>query len=450
VRPTAKDAAAHIPHARRRTELGLLVLGSLIVVCAYVLAAVGTTSKIPPNLGWFLAIVLGLSLAAHLANRLYAPDANPVLLPIATFLNGLGYVMIARIDQHLARLQAGWTAVGVASYLVTLMVIRRSRDLDRYRYLLLLAAVALMLAPLVPHLGRTINGARLWVYIGPINGQPVELAKLALCIFFASYFTERRELLSVPTYRIGNRLVLDPRPLGPILVAWGFTMLVLAAERDIGFALLIFVLFITMLWLATGRALWLATGLVLFAVGAFISSHLFWQVHQRVTAWLHPWSHASGSAFQLVQGLYGMGLGGLTGTGLGYGYLPPAYHTFPFPYSDYMFASFGEEMGLLGTSIIVIAFVLLAGNGLRVAQQARTEFAKLTAAGLTLILGLQAFVIMAGIVRLLPLTGITLPFMAYGGSSLIANYVLLALLMRISDEGGRPAVASQATALQAT
>ncbi|HXX90954.1 MAG TPA: FtsW/RodA/SpoVE family cell cycle protein [Acidimicrobiales bacterium] len=443
VRPPARDAAAHHPHARRRTELGLLVLGALIVVCAYVLAAVGTTSKIPPNLGWFLAIVLGLSLAAHIANRLYAPDANPVLLPIATLLNGLGYVMIARIDEHLARLQAAWTAVGVAAYLITLLVIRRSRDLDRYRYLLLLAAVALMLAPLVPHVGRSINGARLWVYIGPINGQPVELAKLALCIFFASYFTERRELLSVPTYRIGDRLVLDPRPLGPILVAWGFAMLVLGAERDIGFALLIFVLFIAMLWLATGRALWLVLGVVLFAVGALISSRLFSQVHVRVTAWLHPWSHASTSAYQLVHGLYGLGSGGIIGTGLGFGYL-----AYPFPYSDYIFASFGEEMGLLGTSLIVFAFVLMVGNGLRIAQQARSEFAKLTAAGLTLILGLQAFFIMAGIVRLLPLTGITLPFMAYGGSSLIANYILIALLMRISDEGGRPEVASQATAQQ--
>jgi cell division protein FtsW (lipid II flippase) len=441
VRPLAKDDAAHLPHARRRTELGLLLLGSLIVVCAYVLAAVGTTSKIPTNLGWFLGIVLGLALAAHVANRLYAPDANPVLLPIATLLNGLGYVMIASINQHLARLQAAWTAVGIGAYLVTLLVIRRSRDLDRYRYLLLLAAVALMLSPLVPHVGRSINGARLWIYIGPINGQPVELAKLALCVFFASYFTERRELLSVSTYRIGNRLVLDPRPLGPIVVAWGFAMLVLGAERDIGFALLIFVLFITMLWLATGRALWLLTGLALFAVGAIVSSHLFSQVNTRVIAWLHPWSHADTSAYQLVHGLFGLGTGGLTGTGLGFGYLG-----YPFPYSDYIFASFGEEMGLLGTSLIVFAFVLLVGNGLHIAQQARSEFAKLVAAGLTLILGMQAFFIMAGIVRLLPLTGITLPFMAYGGSSLVANYVLIALLMRISDEGGRPAVATQATA----
>jgi len=445
VRPLAKDAAAHVPHARRRTELGLLILGALIVVATYVLAVVGTTSKIPPHLGWFLAIVLGLGLVAHLANRFYAPDANPVVLPLVTLLNGLGYVMIARIGDPNAPpgRQAAWTAIGVLAYVLTLLVVRRSRDLDRYRYLLLLFAIVMMLLPLVPHVGRDIGGARLWIYIGPINGQPVELAKLAMCIFFASYFTERRELLSVPTVRVGDRLVLDPRPLIPILLAWAFAMLVLGAERDIGFALLIFILFIAMLWLATGRVLWLVLGLVLFAAGALISNRYFPQVQERVVAWLHPWSHTSGSAFQLVQGLYGLGLGGLTGTGLGFGYL---HNTFPLPYSDYIFASFGEEMGLLGTSVIVFAFVLLVGNGLRIAQQARSEFAKLAAAGLTLILGMQAFIIMAGIVRLLPLTGITLPFMAYGGSSIVANYVLIALLMRISDEGGRPAVASQATA----
>lgn len=449
LRPLPKDAAAHAPHARRRTELGLLVIGALIVVAAYVLATVGTTSKVPPHLGWFLAIVVGLGLVAHIANRFYAPDANPVLLPLVTLLNGLGYVMIARIGSAdaPAMRQAAWTAIGVLAYVLTLMVVRRSRDLDRYRYLLLLFAVVLMLLPLVPHVGEDIGGARLWIQIGPVNGQPVELAKLALCIFFASYFIERRELLSVPTVRVGDRLVLDPRPLIPILLAWGFTMLVLGAERDIGFALLIFVLFIAMLWLATGRGLWLLLGFVLFVAGALISSHYFGQVQERVTAWLHPWSHASTSAYQLVQGLYGMGLGGLTGTGLGFGYL---HHTFPLPYSDYIFASFGEEMGLLGTSVIVFAFVLIVGNGLRIAQQARSEFAKLTAAGLTLIVGMQAFFIMAGIVRLLPLTGITLPFMAYGGSSIVANYILIAMLMRISDEGGRPDVASQATATALT
>ena len=425
------------PKPKRRAELGLLVFGSLIVVATYVLASVGTTSKIPANLGPFLAIVLGLALAAHIANRIYAPDANAVLLPIVTLLNGLGYVMLARLDQHYARLQAGWTAVGIAAYILTLAIVRRSRDLDRYRYLLLLGAIALMLAPLVPHLGRNIHGARLWVYLGPIRGQPVELAKLALCIFFASYFIERRELLSVPTMRVGNRLVLDPRPLAPILVAWGFAMLVLGAEHDIGFAALIFVLFIGMLWLTTGRWSYLLFGIVLFLIGAVIADHLFSQVHVRVAEWLHPAYNG-----QIMSGLYGLGTGGLIGTGLGFGQVTQI----PEVKSDYIFAAFGTEMGLLGATIIVFAFILLVGSGMRTAQTARSEFAQMAAAGFTVLIGFQAFFIMAGIVRLLPLTGITLPFMAYGGSSLVANYILVALLMRISDEGERSVVAEQATA----
>ncbi len=443
------------PNARRRTELGLLILSALIILAAYVLASAGTTAKIPGDLGPFLAIVLGLAVAAHLANRVYAPDANPVLLPLVSLLNGLGYVMIARIGPpHFATAQAGWTAVGVGAYILTLMVIRRSRDLDRYRYLLLFAAVILMLAPLIPHLGLPVSTTgttvKLWVHIGPISGQPVELAKLALCIFFASYFAEKRELLSVPTFRLGNRLVLDPRPLGPILVAWGFAMLVLGAEGDIGFALLIFVLFISMLWLATGRGVYVVVGLLLFAVGALVASHLFSQVDVRVENWLHPGSRYNlpigYNSYQLQQGLFGLGTGGLTGTGLGFGligYIPNVN-------SDYIFAAFGTEMGLLGTSVIVFAFTLIVGAGLRIAQTARSEFAKLLAAGLTVIIGMQAFFIMAGIVRLLPLTGITLPFMAYGGSSLVANYVLIALLMRISDEGERAIVAAQATATPVT
>jgi cell division protein FtsW (lipid II flippase) len=442
------------PNPRRRTELGLLIYSALIIVAAYVLASLGTTAKIPTDVGPFLGVVIGLALAAHVANRLYAPDANPVLLPLVSLLNGLGYVMIARIGPpRFASAQAGWTAVGVGAYIVTLMFVRRSRDLDRYRYLLLLAAVLLMLSPLVPHLSAPVattgTSVKLWVRIGPFTGQPVELAKLALCIFFASYFSEKRELLSVPTFRLGNRLVLDPRPLGPILVAWGFAMLVLGAEGDIGFALLIFVLFICMLWLATGRGLYVVVGLALFAVGALVSSHLFTQVDDRIANWLHPATRQFlvGGSDQLMQGLYGLGTGGLTGTGLGFGQLGNTLHVIiPEVNSDYIFAAFGTEMGLLGTTLIVFSFVLIVGAGLRIAQTARSEFAKLLAAGLTVILGMQAFFIMAGIVRLLPLTGITLPFMAYGGSSLVANYVLVALLMRISDEGERDIVAAQATA----
>lgn len=445
LRPPARRREG--PNHRRRTELGLLLFTSLIVVVAYVLAIVGTTARVPADLGVFLAIVLALAIGAHWATRRYAPDANPVVLPLAALLNGLGYAMLARIDPHYARLQAGWTAIGIVAYVLTLAAVRHSRDLDRYRYLLLLVAAALLLAPLVPHLGKNINGARLWVYIGPVNGQPVELAKLFLAVFFASYFSEKRELLSFPTLRVGNRLVLDPRPLGPILLAWGFCMLVLGAERDVGFAMLLFVLFIATLWLATGRALWLGFGAVLFAIGAVIADKVFSQVGQRVTDWLHPWSHATGGAYQLVQGIFGFANGGLTGTGIGYGMLGAncTHPKIPEICTDYIFAAFGNEMGLLGTTLIVFAFVLLVGAGLRIAQTARSEFAKLAAAGLILILGMQAFFIMAGIIRLLPLTGITLPFMAYGGSSLVANYILIALLVRISDEGER-SLSSQAFA----
>ncbi|MGH9028135.1 MAG: FtsW/RodA/SpoVE family cell cycle protein, partial [Acidimicrobiales bacterium] len=215
------------PNAKRRTELGLLVFGSGIVVITYVLASVGSTSKIPPNIGPFLGIVLGLSVLGHVATRLLAPDANPVLLPIATLLNGIGYVMIAVIDEphyYPPQLQAAWTAVGMGMYVLTLLVVRRTRDLDRYRYILLLVAVFLMLSPLIPHLGEALTVAngpsvRLFVKIGPVSGQPIEIAKILLCIFFASYFSEKQELLSIPTVRIGNRLVVDPRPLTPIVLA---------------------------------------------------------------------------------------------------------------------------------------------------------------------------------------------------------------------------------------
>lgn len=436
----------------RRTELGLIIFGCLLVVAAYVLATVGTTAKIPGNLGVFLAIVLGLALVAHVANRRYAPDASPVLLPLVVLLNGLGYVMVARIDAHYAKLQAAWTAAGVVFYVLALIVVKRSRDLDRYRYLLLLAGGALLLAPLVPHIGENINGARLWIHVGPVNGQPVEVAKIFLCIFFASYFVEKREMLSVPTMRLGNRLVIDPRPAGPIIVAWLFAMVILGGENDIGFTLMIFVLFVLMLWIATGRLAWLIVGLVMFAVGAFIASHLFAQVNYRVEDWLDPWSKTNynrdfNGSFQIVQSQYSFGNGGLLGTGLGYGFWgsPPLFTNGELA-TDFIFIVFGQEMGLLGTSVIVAAFLLMVGAGLQIAQRARSEFSSLAATGLTAILGLQAFIIMAGLVRVLPLTGITLPFMAYGGSSLVANYIIIAFLMRISDEGNRSIITAEATA----
>lgn len=434
----ARLTRARAAGPRRRTELGLLVLAALVTVSAYMLASLGKTATIPANVLPFLGVILVLELLAHLANRRWAANADPIILPIVALLNGLGYVVIARLDYKLAALQAIWTALGVSAYLITLAVVRQSRDLDRYRYLLVIAGLASLLAPLVPHLGQNINGARLWIRLGPVQFQPVEVAKLALAVYFASYFVEKRELLSTPTVRMGNHLVPDPRTFAPVVLAWAVSLLVMTAEHDIGFSLLIFVLFISMLWVATGRATYLVVGVVLFAVGAFVASHLFGHVNERIDIWFHAFAHANTTGYQLVQGEYALGTGGVTGTGLGLGH--PGL--IPIAYSDFIFAAVGEELGLLGTTALVVAFALLVGAGMRAALTARTEFSKLLATGLTVLIGFQAFFIMAGVVRLLPLTGVTLPFVAYGGSSILANYVLVALLVRISAEGSAQPSAS--------
>jgi cell division protein FtsW (lipid II flippase) len=432
------------PKPKRRTEFVLLLFGSGIVVALYVITSLGQNSKIPADISPFLGIVLGLALAAHMANRWLVPDANAVVLPVAALLNGIGYVVIARWNDAVvpgtnvhpyigeARNQALWTALGVGAYVLTLLIVRHSRDLERYRYLLLLLAGVLLVLPLA---FSPINGARLWVHLGSIRFQPVELSKILLCIFFASYFAENKELLTIPTAQIGNRLFLDPRPLLPILVAWGATMAIIGLEDDIGFAALLFVLFIGMLWIATGRVGYLVLGLVLFGVGAFIAAHYFGQVHVRVDAWQNPWQTASNynnNGYQLRQAWFSMGTGGVGGTGLG---LDNFTSYIPELTSDMIFAAIGTELGLVGAIAVVLAFVLLVGAGFRIAQAARSDFSRLMATGLTLIIGFQAFFIMAGVVRLLPFTGVTLPFVAYGGSSLVSNYILIALLLRISDEG---------------
>lgn len=420
--------------ARRRSELGLLAVGALVVVFADVLASLGVTGALPAHATRLILFVVVLAVVVNVANRLLVPESSPVLLPVVLVLNGLGYVMISRLDPAEAGFQAAWTIVGVVGYLATLLVVRRSRDLERYRYLMLLTALVLLVLPFVPHIGEDYNGARLWVRLGPMSFQPVEIAKLLLVIFFASYFVEKRELLTMPTHRIGNHLLPDLRPFGPVALAGACSVLVILAEHDVGFSLLLFVLFLAMLWVATGRWAYLLVGALVFVAGTFLAAHLLSQVHERLSIWLDPWKDPSGAGYQPIQGELAFGQGGLVGTGLGLG--TPG--VIPLPTSDFIFAAIGEELGLLGTSAIVVAYLLLVGTGLRTALLARSEFAKLTAVGLTTVLGFQAFFIMAGVTRLLPLTGVTLPFVSYGGSSLVANYVLVALLARISHEGAAP------------
>jgi cell division protein FtsW (lipid II flippase) len=431
--------------ARRTTELGLIVLGAMVTAALYTLASLGRTASLPANIGPFLLAVLGLLVAAHLTTRRLAPTADPTLLPLAALLNGIGYVFIARLDEDLAGLQASWTALAIAGYALTLLVVRRVRDLERYRYTFMVGGILLLLLPLAPGVGRNINGARIWVSLGPLNFQPGEFAKIALAIFFASYLVEKRELLGVAARRVGPFAIPELRHFGPVLLAWGISLVVMVAERDLGSSLLFFALFVVMLWVATSRLTYLAVGGVLFAAGAVFSVNSFAHVADRIDVWLDPWSDFGGKGFQVVQATFALAWGGVAGTGPGLG----SPDRIPAAETDFIFAAIGEELGLLGAAAVLMAFLLIVGTGLRIAYRAERPFETLLAVGLTTILGVQAFIIMGGVTRLVPLTGITLPFVSYGGSSLVANYVLLALLVRLSagDLTTEPAVADETTVI---
>ena len=419
-------------HNLRLTELGLLALSWIITSAFYVLASLGSQGKMPARFGWFLGGIVLISLLMHFAVQRYAPRASEILLPIATLLNGIGYVEIARWNPPYAKTQTLWFFVSAVGLALTLKLVRHVRDLDRYRYLTLLAALALLVAPLA--VGTTINGARLWIDVGSFSFEPVEFAKILLVFFFASYFAANRELLSTPTQRLGRRNVVPPKVLVPIFAAWGISVAVLGAENDLGFAILIFALFISLLWVATGLKSYVALGVGLLVGGAYIADKLFSQVQVRVSEWLNPWSVANLShSSQLIWGWFSIAAGGVTGTGLGLA--SPTTGNIPFITSDMIFAAIAEELGFIGVVLVLCLYGSFVGEGLRIAQRATSDFVRLTATGLTALLGFQAFFIMAGVLRLLPFTGITLPFMAYGGNSLIANYLIVAILIRISDEG---------------
>ena len=438
----AQDAAlTALGRRRRTTELGLLILAVLIICGTYALASLGRSASLPADLVPFLGVIVGLLLVPHLANRRLAPTASPLFLPLAALLNGIGYVFIARLDGDLAALQASWTAVGIVGYVGTLVVVRDVRLLQRYRYTFGLLGVVLLVLPLLPGIGRNINGSRIWVALGPVGFQPGELAKIALAIFFAGYLVDRRELLGVATFRIGRLNTPDPKHFAPILLAWGFSLLVMVFQRDLGSALLFFVLFIVMLWVSTGRTSYVVVGMTLFAAGAYVAWRAFSHVQTRVTIWLDPWSDPADKGFQVIQAAYALAWGGTTGTGPGLG----VAGRIPYDETDFIFAVIGEELGLVGATAVLCAFLLLAGAGLGEARRSSDPFGALLAVGLTTLIAFQAFIIVAGVTRLLPLTGVTLPFVSYGGSSLVANYILLALLVRISDQteqrGPSPAVA---------
>jgi peptidoglycan glycosyltransferase len=430
---TSIASPSRLVRNRRTTELTLVVLAGMITSGAYVVASLGANAVIPARIVPFLAIILGLVGAAHIAVRLLARGADGTLLPLVALLHGIGYVMITRLDQRLASLQTTWSLIAVGAFIATLLFVQRATDLARYKWTLFTGGAVLLLMPMVPGLGYSVGGAEIWVNLGPINFQPGEFAKLSFAIFFAGYLAERRELIAAGTWKIGPIRLPEPRHIMPILVAWAFSVVVMVGQKDLGSSLLFFTLFVVMMWVATERASYLVLGALMFGGAAFAAWRTFAHVQTRVDIWIDPWSRSLDKGYQIVQALYGIADGGVVGTGLGRG----SPDKVPEAQNDFIFAAIGEELGLIGATAILMSYLLIIGAGLRIALRTDRTFEKLLAVGLTTIVGVQAFIIMGGVIKVVPLTGITLPFVSYGGSSLLSNYILLALLLRLSDAGAR-------------
>lgn len=412
----------------RNTEALLLAAAALPVLLIFALASMMSERAF----SWESLAVPGALLAAfavaHVAIRRLAPAADPALLPVAFALSGIGLAFVTRLKPDLAGSQVMWLFVGVAALIGTLALVPSLERLARYKYSIMLAGIVLLVSPAI--IGREINGAKLWIRFGGMSFQPGELAKIAIIIFLAAYLSENREMLSVYTRRVLGFKLPEPRTLGPLLLMWVASLFVLVAERDLGSSLLLFGIFLVMIYVATGRLAYVITGLGLFSVGAYGAFRMFDHVQTRVAIWLDPFADAAGKGYQIVQSLFALAAGGMTGTGVGAG-MPTRI---PFVETDFIFSAIGEELGLLGASAIIICYLVIVLRGLATASRAKSDMAALTAAGIVAALGLQAFVIIGGVTKLIPMTGITLPFVSYGGSSLLGTFIALALLLRAGDE----------------
>ncbi|CAM3499381.1 FtsW/RodA/SpoVE family cell cycle protein [Nocardioides dubius] len=426
-------------HRRRRgAELFLLILALAVGLGAYAAVGLGVNDEVPADImvygGWLTA----LSIAAHIAVRITAPYADPVLLPVVTALNGLGLAMIYRLDlardTELARQQLTWMTIGVGLFVLTLVFLRDHRVLQRFTYTAGLSAIVLLIMPMLPVIGTSIHGARIWVRLGPISFQPGEVAKVLLVVAFAGYLVLHRDALALA----GRRLLFVDLPrgrdLGPILSMWAVSLAILVLQRDLGSSLLFFGIFLTMLYIATERPGWLVVGAAMFFSGALVAYQLFGHVQARVSAWTDPFASWDTGSQQVGNSLFGMAWGGLLGRGLGQG--RPELTSYS--ESDFILSAIGEELGLTGVMAVILLYGLIVERGLRAALVCRDGFGKLLASGLALVMALQVFVVIGGVTRLIPLTGLTTPFLSYGGSSLVTNWVIIALLLRVSDQARRP------------
>ena len=429
------------PARRRNLELFLLLGALALGGGAMVLVELGALGRVG---GTVLTLEAGLAvlvILGHVAERVVAPEADPFVFPIAVLLNGIGIAEITRLD--IAKGLNGWSADGVRQIVWTaiaiivafavLILIRNHRVLQRYRYIAMLTAIVLLLLPVLPGIGRTISGARVWIAIGPLSFQPGELAKIALAVFFAGYLVTARDSLSLVGRTVLGMRFPRIRDLGPILVLWVLAMAVIVLQHDLGTGLLYFGLFLVMIYVATGRLSWVIMGLILFGGGAFLASRVLSYVGGRFDAWLNPFNpavyNATGGSYQLVQGLFGLANGGLVGTGLGRG----SPNIVPLAESDYIMASLGEELGLIGLFAIFALYMLFVSRGFRIGFAGQDDFGRLLAVGLSFVVALQVFIVVGGVTRVIPLTGLTTPFLAAGGSSLLANWIIMALLLRLSD-----------------
>ena len=435
---------------RRSAELTLLVGAWLIGVFAWILVDASTDAA---SLGgWTSLLSAGvLLLVTHGVVRWQAPYADPLLLPSVAALNMLGLAMIHRLDAAAAQraasngsppptpdvyLQLTWMLVGLIAFIVVLTFVGDHRRLQRLTYTAGFAGIVLLFLPLLPVIGNEVNGAQLWISLFGLTFQPGELAKVALTIFFAGFLVGRRHSLALVHKKILGVGIPRGKDVGPLLLVWLVALLVLILERDLGTSLLLFGLFTVMLYVATGRRSWVLIGALLLAVGGALAYRLFGHVQIRFDVWLHPFDDASGNGYQIVQSLYGLANGGIFGTGWGQGYP----QLVPFAKTDFITSALGEELGLMGLIAILLLFAIIVERGARAAVATRDPFGNLFAIGLTAVIGLQTFIVIGGVTRLVPLTGLTTPFLSYGGSSLVANYIIIGMLIRISNAARAPEI----------
>lgn len=437
---TTNPGESVVVHPKRRNvELVMCLFACVLGLSGWALTQFNQTAEIPGTWPLVAGAWLGVCLTAHILVRWKAPWADPVLLPCVLALNGLGLAMIARLDlanrAPTAPTQFLWTVLGVAAFAAVLIFVRDYRGLQRFPYLLFLVGLGLLLLPLMPGLGQEINGSRIWIRLAGFSFQPAELAKIVLTLAFASYLSDRTDVLQLAGRQVLGMRLPRLRDLVPILIMWGAAVVVLVFQNDLGTSLLFFGLFVMMLYVSTNQGGWVALAGLLFTAAALFIYQFAGHVRVRVESWLDPFANFAQNG-QIIEGSFGMAWGGLTGRGWGLG----RPWQIPLASSDFIFAAIGEELGLIGMVFIVLIYAILVFRGLRTALSSHDGFGKLLAAGLSFTFALQTFAIIGGVTRLLPLTGLTTPFMSQGGSSMLSNWVIVALLMRVSHQARMPVI----------